>query len=518
MTLKSQHFPIFILLIISLLVGVFTFQDYGMTWDEGLYYGYGEAIGYAYSIPARFSGEFDINLAYGPSVGDHRNRGPAYLLASRLPVLALNAITGIKKAELWHLMNFITFLVGILYFYKLALRWLQPQSAFAASLFYLSQPMLWGHGFINPKDPPFATLFVITLYYGFQMVDQLATTEASQNRRETWKLVILTGILIGLATNLRVIAPILAVLLLLYALTKRKLKLLLWFIPVGVSALIALYLTWPYLWEAPVARFMEVLALMSNNPTKLKVLFYGNTYRAYELPLRYLPVLLGITLTEPTWLLFTFGLGVVGARFWRDKNRDWQSLGIMLFYLMFMVGYVLTVRPPMYDGFRHFLFILPPIFVVAGFAFEQFFAWTHNNWLHASTMLLIAALGLLGILKLHPYEYAYYNSFVGGTSGAEGSFETDYWLTCYKEALAAFEALPPKEKTLIVYREAKNAAYYANEKTEVISLATHSLKAGDYLLLSARLDEVHTAKKHSPNIIEIGRDGATFCAIREIAP
>ena len=293
MTLKSQHFPIFILLIISLLIGVFTFQDYGMTWDEGLYYGYGESIGYAYSIPARLSGDFDISRAYGPSIGDHRNRGPAYLLASRLPVLALNAITGVEKVDLWHLMNFITFLVGILYFYKLSLRWLKPISAFGASLLYLTQPLLWGHGFINPKDPPFATLFIITLYYGFQMVDQLATAEASQNKRETWKLVILTGILIGLATNLRIVAPLLAILLILYALTKRNLKLLLWFIPVGVVALIALYLTWPYLWDAPVARFMDVLALMSNNPTKLKVLFYGNTYRAYDLPLRYLPVLLG---------------------------------------------------------------------------------------------------------------------------------------------------------------------------------------------------------------------------------
>ena len=71
---------------------------------------------------------------------------------------------------------------------------------------------------------------------------------------------------------------------------------------------------------------------------------------------------------------------------------------------------------------------------------------------------------------------------------------------------------------MIVYREARNVAYYASEQTEVIPLAVHSLTEGDYLLLSARLDEVHTAKKHSPNIIEIGRDGATFCAIREITP
>jgi hypothetical protein len=320
---KPQHYPILILLTLSLFVGAFTFQDYGMTWDEGLYYGYGEAIGYAYSIPERLSGDFDI--------------------------------------------NFITFLIGIFYFYKLSLRWLKPESAFGASLLYLSQPLLWGHAFINPKDPPFTTIFIATLYYGFKMVDQLSIAEANEKEGVSWREILLVGILVGLATNLRIIAPMLGILLILYAFSKREAKVLLYFIPVALVSILVTYLTWPYLWDAPIARFTEVLTLMSNNPTKLKVLFYGNTYRAYELPLRYLPTLLGITLTEPTWLLFLIGSGVAIFRIIK-KKVEWQSLGILLFYFIFMLGYVLGLRPPMYDGFRHFLFILPPIFVIAGIA------------------------------------------------------------------------------------------------------------------------------------------------------
>ena len=517
MSIKPQHFPILILLVISLLVGIFTFQDYGMTWDEGLYYGYGEAIGYAYSIPERLSGDFDLNRAYGPSIGDHRNRGPAYLLFARIPVNALHALTDVDKVALWHLMNFITFLIGILYFYKLSLRWLKPESAFGASLLYLLQPLLWGHAFINPKDPPYTTIFIATLYYGFKMVDQLSIAEASEKKSVSWRQILLVGILIGLATNLRIIAPMLGILLIFYAFTKKSFKILLYFIPVALIAIFVTYLTWPYLWDAPIARFTEVLTLMSNNPTKLNVLFYGNTYRAYELPLRYLPTLLGITLTEPTWLLFLIGSGVAIFRIIK-KKVEWQSLGILLFYFVFMLGYVLTIRPPMYDGFRHFLFILPPVFVIAGFAFEYFFAWAQNIWLRASFLLIIALFGLIGIAKLHPYEYTYYNSIVSGTSGAEGTFETDYWLTCYKEAAEAFSKFAPEGEILIVYREARNVSYYAAENIELIEIRDTSLETGDYLLLGARLDEVHTVKKHSPNIIEIGRDGATFCAIREIAP
>jgi len=512
---KSQHTPIFLLLLISLLVGIFTFQDYGMTWDEGLYYGYGEAIGYAYSIPERLSDDFDINRAYGPSISDHRNRGPAYLLFSRIPVKILHAVTGVDIVALWHLINFITFLIGVFYLYKLSLRWLNPLSAFAASLLYISQPLLWGHAFINPKDPPFTTIFVAAIYYGFRMVDQLVILEASEKVGVTQRLrqIALTGILIGLATNLRIIAPLIGILIFIYALMKRKPKILIWFLPTALIALLVVYLSWPYLWDAPIARFVEVLTLMSHNPTTLKVLFYGNVYRAYELPLRYLPYLAGTTLTEPVWPLFIIGLGGVVFRFLK-KKLEWQTLGIVIFWFVFLVTYVLTIRPPMYDGYRHFLFILPPVFIVTGFAFEMIFAGVRANWLRIIILFSILLIGLYGGLKLHPYEYTYYNSFVGGTSGAEGSFETEYWLTCYKEAVEVFSEFAPKGATLITYREATIAAYYAPDNINIIPI--RPLKTGDYLLLSARLDETNTVKRHSPNIIAVGRDGATFCVIKEI--
>ena len=513
MSPKTQHYPIFILLALSLLIGIFTFQDYGMTWDENLYYQYGEAIGYAYSIPERLNEDYDLDRAYGPSVGDHRNRGPAYLLIARIPVNALNSLTNIDKVALWHLMNFITYLIGIFYLYKLSLRWLSPKGAFAASLLYISQPMLWGHAFINPKDPPFTTIFIATIYYGFRMVDQLSITEPKPKSR--LHQIALTSILIGLATNLRVIAPLLGVIIFLYALTKRKTRILFWFIPIALIAIIVTYLTWPYLWNAPIANFTEVLTLMSNNPTKLKVLFYGNTYRAYELPLRYLPVLMGINLTEPTWLLFGSGL-IVAFLNWKREKRAWSDLVILLSFFGFIVGYVLLIRPPMYDGYRHFLFILPPVFIFAGFALEKLLTITRTNWLRATTLLAILVIGLSGGMKLHPYEYTYYNSIVGGTSGAEETFETEYWLTCYKEALEAFSEFAPKGETLVIYREVANAAYYAAEDIQLIAKRDTILKSGDYLLLTARLNEINTVERQSPIILSIGRDGATFCAIKEI--
>ena len=509
---KNKHTPIFIALLISFVIAIFTFQAYGMTWDEYLYYQYGEAIGYAYSIPARLSGDFDITRAYGPSVGDHKIYGPAYLLITRIPAIALREITKLDLVTTWHLVNFAAFLLGVFYLYKLALRWLKPESAFWATLLYLTQPLLWGHGFINPKDPPFATLFIITIYYGFKMVDAWETD--TPFTRSQLAPALLMGILVGVGTNLRVIAPFIAVLVFVYALLKKKWKEIFWFIPIGLIAILIMYLSWPYLWDAPVENFLGVLARMSNNPTKLKVLFYGNEYRAYELPLRYLPVLLGVNLTEPVWILFLLGLGNASTRLFR-KELDWKSLGIILFWFFFLVGYVLSVRPPMYDGFRHFLFILPPVFILAGFGIEQIIAWIKKPWLNTLLMSSLLLLGIRGIINLYPYEYTYYNEFIGGTSNVQGRFETDYWLTCYKETIEQFnEYVNGQEAPLNVYRERRNAQYYAPEN--ILFPNKYPLEAGDYLLVSARLGEISTIEKKSPNIIEVSRDGATFCAIKEI--
>jgi len=46
---KIRQHPILILLIVNLLVGIFTFRNYGLSWDEPLFYDYANALRYAYS-------------------------------------------------------------------------------------------------------------------------------------------------------------------------------------------------------------------------------------------------------------------------------------------------------------------------------------------------------------------------------------------------------------------------------------------------------------------------------------
>src|SRR5215211_7190022 len=164
--------PIVLLLAVNIMIGLFIFRDYGYSWDEPLFYDYGDALGYAYSPREWFSGNFDLERSFGSSGDDHKTRGPAYLLLAREPVYLLEML-GLDKASAWHLINFFFFQIGVYFLFRFALRWMKPSAALAAAALFSWQPMLWGHAFINPKDPPFLVFFLASVCLGFEMVDGL---------------------------------------------------------------------------------------------------------------------------------------------------------------------------------------------------------------------------------------------------------------------------------------------------------------------------------------------------------
>ena len=44
------------------------------------------------------------------------------------------------------------------------------------------------------------------------------------------------------------------------------------------------------------------------------------------------------------------------------------------------------------------------------------------------------------LVRLHPYQYLYYNPLVGGLEGAAGRYDTDYWVNIMPEAVDELEA------------------------------------------------------------------------------
>ncbi|MCI0609385.1 MAG: hypothetical protein L0Z71_10030, partial [Anaerolineae bacterium] len=475
--------PIYILLAVNIIIGLFIFRDYGLSWDEPLFYDYADALGYAYSPSEWLSGHFDLNNSFGISGDDHKTRGPAYLFLARGPVYLLETF-GLDSASAWHLVNFIFFQLGVYFLYRLSTRWIKPHAALAAAALFSWQPLLWGHAFINPKDPPFLVFFLGSVCLGFEMVDTIVQAAVSTrsvprsgtggvDRKKLNRLILLAAFFLGITTSIRVLGPLAGLLVLVYFLIRvmqeKNLRVSaspwLKVLAYGFIAILAMFITWPYLWENPITRFVEVLQLMSDNPTNLSVLFSGEVYRAGELPRRYFPFMLVTTLTEPVWILFIAGVFVAYSKLITDRSvmttNKLTTISLTLLWFIILVIYVLIRRPSMYDGLRHFLFILPPIFIFIGFAFEFIFEFIAPVWLRAGLIFVLVLPGLIGIFKLHPYEYTYYNSFIGGTSNAFRNYETDYWLTCYKESVEQLEENLKEPFNLYVHREAYIAAYYA---------------------------------------------------------
>ena len=256
--------------------------------------------------------------------------------------------------------------------------------------------------------------------------------------------------------------------------------------------------------------------------------------------------MLATTLTEPVWPLFLIGLlGGYWKLFKGGRHRKaslqvetpvetWQSLRsdldasavrhklvsltLLLFWFALLLAYVLLRQPAMYDGLRHFLFILPPIFIFIGLGFDFLFDRIASYWLRAGLVLLLMAPGVAGIIQLHPYEYTYYNSFIGGTSRAFRNYETDYWLTCYKEAVQTLNQATEGPTTLYVHREPYIAAYYAGKNVTVQDLrgALGDVKSGDIALVNTRTNEDRKVFKDAPILLKVARGNAIFCMMKQI--
>jgi hypothetical protein len=519
---RLPHLPFIVLILVNLIIGILTFQVYGASWDEPGFYRYASTIPYAYSIQERLNGQFQIEKAFGPPKEGNKMYGPAYLLMAGGLVKILTSVFQLAWYPSWHLINFLSFQAGIIFFYLLCLRWMSKRAAFAAALLFSSQPILWGHAFINPKDIPFMSFFLAAIYLGYWSIDHLGKVK-DRPQKFTTRLAGLfldmlpVGIALGLLASIRMLGPFAGVLIALYALIKYGRRSIPSLVIMALIAFLVNYLTWPYLWDNPIKRYLEVFQYMSKNPVIVSVLFQGVFYRSNNLPSTYFPEMVFINFTEVVWLLFFTGLAALA---WKKsyKKIDWQSLLPVLLWFLLPFFYVITYRPPLYDGLRHFMFILPPIFIFTGFTFECLFGWIRKTWMQVILVTMIVFSGVFGILRLFPYEYTYYNIFVGGTGGAFRRFETDFWLTCYKEALKEIQKTRPEGVNVYVLRNPGLAAEYAKENVVVEDYwpVKNQVPEGSLILLTTRFDDDLNVRYYEPFFLSVGRDGADFCIVRQI--
>ncbi|MCJ7435753.1 MAG: hypothetical protein MUO77_19915, partial [Anaerolineales bacterium] len=334
-----------------------------------------------------------------------------------------------------------------------------------------------------------------------------------QNKKYFWA--ILAGSLLGLSTSFRILDPYAAILITYYALRNNGKKAIPFLIIYTITALFTTYITWPYLWADPIHHFLESLRVMSAFPFDQTVLFQGELYPAADLPISYVPTLLRLQLTEPLLILFAFGLIISINHF---INKDRSTLVLFFFWFLLPITGIIVSGNTLYDNFRQLFFLLPPLFILAGLTLDYLFRKITTTSARLFVLFLLSVSGIVSAIQLHPYEYVYYNAFVGGTRGAFRNFEMDYWDTSFAEAAQYINQVAPQNAKVIVIGAVDLFRAYARSDLQIVNIDVVKEGGGmyDYVVIHSRRNLDERRCKDAQTIYTVDRQGAVLAVIKQL--
>jgi hypothetical protein len=424
-------------------LALLTFRDYGVTWDEDAHNWYGNFV-------------LDYYLSvFGDKTALHWRDLYHYGAVFDMTAAAFNRVSPIGIYETRHLLNGLVGILGLIGCCKLARAAAGARAGLIAALFLILTPNYYGQMFNNPKDIPFAVGIVWSTYYMVRIVPVLprpslgllaklgATIGMSMGVRIGGLLsVCYLGLLLVLDGTWRAIAARRAEVLVHGALTS------FWrvVVPVVIVAYPVMLVFWPWAQTDPIEHPLHALAFFSHQTFPFDTLFAGRLVPASDLPWAYLPTYIALALPELVLVLMlcapvagAVALARNGFRLHREQALVGFVIGIGI---VFPVAYAIMIKAVLFDGMRHFIFILPLIAAAAAIIVNQGLTWFERFPYRRPIFVMLALYGLAHVsimAMLHPDQYVYYNAFVGGVEGAQHKFKLDYWANSYAEAVQGLE-------------------------------------------------------------------------------
>jgi hypothetical protein len=457
-----KRYPLVLFLFFYFLFALFTYRDYGVAWDEYDVYSRGAAL---------FQHLFGSGLKSDLFLHND-GKADGWVLYDYWYPMVLFLSNRAFSFEYFHWLNFFFASLAFIALFELLLFQTQkPWAAFLGPLFLFSMPRFLGHLPIAPRDASFAVFYLVALAALFWL----------KKKPGVWSVLVL-GIIFGMAQSLRLVGLSLYLIWIFLFFYEKHLEgnktgkgtvfsalrdLFAPLLSVFALSLFFMAATWPYLGGNFPVRFFELLHASMAFPWKGDFLFLGRLVSPENLPWHY--SLVWILISTPLYaLFFLFGVPFLGRNIL--KNR------LMVFGLIAMgvnLGIVLALRPVMYLGMRHFLYLLPLMALLGSLCAVEFWnRFGKKPWAKAVAGGVVLNLVLVGLqlFRLHPYEYIYFNEFVGGLTGAYGKFEIEdraisskeavqwlaqhewrdadktYRVTCYQDPFQVIYYLPPNVK------------------------------------------------------------------------
>ena len=423
-----------VLLVVSV-AALLTFRDYGLAWDDSAQAHYGEMLLAYYTSGFTDLRAFEFyNLRYYGGGFD--------LIAS-----ILNKITPFDLFETRRLLGAMVGIVGLAIVWRTARRLGGPLAGFSATLLLATTPLWYGHMFINSKDTPFAVAMIFLLYTLVRAFEEYP--------RPRLRTILLFGLALGLTIGMRVIGGIAAVFAAAAALTMLAIevralgarpaatRLGTFTVSLALAlplAYVVMGLIWPWAVLSPLnpIRAVEYYSHFWEDPWK--ELFEGVRILIPEMPRTYVPQLSLLKLPEIFVALALLGTFGASAAVLRKDVAPWRRASFVLMICAAVLPIAITVvtRPVLYNGIRHFIFILPPFAVLGGIAaayvLERLYAYARPAAAAAAVAgAALVAVTVVDFVRIHPYQYALFNHLAGGIQGARDRYMIDYWGLGLKE-------------------------------------------------------------------------------------
>jgi glycosyltransferase involved in cell wall biosynthesis/tetratricopeptide (TPR) repeat protein len=336
-----------------------------------------------------------------------------------------------------HFVNALVGAVGIIYAGKLARLLGGWNAGIFAMIFLALSPSWFGHNFANPKDIPFSVGYTAGIYFILLYLQSLPRPSA----RHIVGLIASIGWAMGVRIGGFLLIAYLLLFIVCYGLYTRQLKtfvngrIIKQFFVVAAAGYLIAVLFWPYAHLGIVSKPLEALKIMSNFFVNIGMLYDGNKILSNQVPWFYIPRY--ILYTAPLVVIAGSVLSMPGLVWLFRKNQKVFAFSLfVLFTIVFPLAYAIYKNSSLYDGWRHFLFIYPPIVVLAATGWNMLLT-NANKAIKFGSVAIVFGLLFLPVRYVaanHPYESLYYNEIAGGLKSMYGRYETDYYMLGVKEA------------------------------------------------------------------------------------
>lgn len=426
---------------VLLLLGLFVYKDYGISWDEST---------------SRTNGMVSLNhvlktSGLGILKGDQELKKIGvpletysdrdYGVAFEMPLAAaerLLALEDVQQQYLFrHLMTFLAFMVGVFAVYRLAARRFSSRAwGLIAATMLVASPRLFADAFYNDKDIVFMACIAIAM-----------NTMVVFLEKPTTKTLLLHAIATGFAIDVRVMGiflPVITVCVMGVRVAQRRISpkhafaMVLGYLAVTA---VVIYSLWPWLWSNPWTNFAQAVSNMSQYRWHEMNHYLGAYIPATRIPWHYAPVWLGVT-TPPLYLgLFLVG-GISIAFPIVSKRSLWSdSAGMQDFiFLGIFAGAVLSIialKSVLYDGWRQLYFIYPAFLMIALRGMHVLWSRIQGlpvlRWLSGALIIVALANTIYWMISVHPFQNVYFNRFAGTNWASR--FDMDYWGLSNKAAI-----------------------------------------------------------------------------------